>query len=99
MPDSDIKTIKFYKVKNLRTGLYSTGGLYPGFNKTGKVWKSRSALMIHLSQFNNKQYAQCKNPYMDDDFIIEEEIFKKTSSSITNLRDEIERLQNKRDNK
>jgi len=34
---------------------------------------------------------------MDDDFIIEEEIFEKTSSSTTNLRDEIERLQNKRD--
>lgn len=86
---SDI--IKHYKIKNIKSGMYSTGGLYPGFNKTGKVWKSRNALMIHLSQFC-RQYNGIENPYKDDAFVIEEEIFEKTSSSVSNLDTEINRL-------
>ena len=78
--------------------MYSTGGLYPGFNKTGKVWKSRNALMIHLSQFC-RQYNGIKNPYIGDDFIIEEEIFEKKSSLIASLDAEIRRLESLRNKK
>ena len=37
-----------YKIKDTVTGLYSRGGTWPTFSKTGKVWRNKSALGNHL---------------------------------------------------
>lgn len=40
-----------FKIRNKESGLFSTGGEYPRFNKTGKAWSSMRNLRLHLSQF------------------------------------------------
>lgn len=40
-----------YKIRNKLTGRFSTGGLYPKWRKTGKVWNSKSNLARHLTLF------------------------------------------------
>lgn len=46
----DIPTF-IYKIKHRETGLYSRGGSYPSWNKTGKVWKRVGDLKGHLCMF------------------------------------------------
>ena len=41
-----------FKIRNIQTGLYSTGGFYPSFHKKGKIWATPAALMCHISQAN-----------------------------------------------
>ena len=43
-----------YKIKN-PLGLYSSGGMNPSFNKTGKTWSSRGHVSNHLAQFTDKE--------------------------------------------
>ena len=38
-----------YKIKNLDTGLYSTGGSSPMWSTIGKVWKQKSHISSHLT--------------------------------------------------
>lgn len=44
---------QLYKIQNKETGLFSTGGTLPGWNKNGKTWASRGALSGHLAQFSS----------------------------------------------
>lgn len=37
-----------YKIRHA-SGKYSNGGALPMFSKTGKVWRNRAALSLHLS--------------------------------------------------
>jgi len=41
--------VKIYKIRNRDTGLFSTGGTYPRWEKVGKVWKARNHLTNHLT--------------------------------------------------
>ena len=41
---------KIYKIRNVKTGLYSTGGLYPRWTKAGKTWSGIGPLRVHLAQ-------------------------------------------------
>lgn len=43
--------MKVYKIKQLSTGRFSTGGINPAFTKEGKVWTSKRDLSNHLVQF------------------------------------------------
>lgn len=48
--------MKMYKIRNKKTGLYSSGTMYPIFKKVGKTWKSKQALSLHftwLKEYNN----------------------------------------------
>jgi len=40
-----------YKIRDKKTGLYSTGGMYPGWGTKGKTWNSIGSLKCHLRQF------------------------------------------------
>ena len=40
--------MKFYKIRDLSTGLYSTGGSHPRWTKRGKVWHTLGTLKLHL---------------------------------------------------
>lgn len=51
---------KFYKIRNVRTGLYSATG--ERWTKTGKTWKSRSALSNHFALYTE---SGLRSRYMD----------------------------------
>jgi hypothetical protein len=38
-----------YRIRSRKTGLYSTGTSTPNWNKTGKIWRTKSALGNHLA--------------------------------------------------
>ena len=40
-----------FKIRNLETGLYSTGGAYAAFNKKGKTWETKGGALSHLGQY------------------------------------------------
>jgi hypothetical protein len=39
----------FYKIRDSRTGLFSTGGSWPSWRKNGKVWTRLGTLRAHLT--------------------------------------------------
>jgi hypothetical protein len=39
----------FYKIRDSRTGLFSTGGSWPSWRKHGKVWTKIGPLRAHLT--------------------------------------------------
>lgn len=53
-----------FKIRRKSDGLYSTGGLYPHFTKSGKVWGSKQALKKHFEQFTHERlvalYDDCE---------------------------------------
>lgn len=53
-----------FRVKNLRTGLYSTGGGYPSWTKRGKLWTSKGALKNHLNLVRQAAYLPA------DEFVV-----------------------------
>lgn len=44
-----MKTEFVYKIRRKSDGLFSSGGSSPNFTKTGKVWRDRRALNLHLN--------------------------------------------------
>jgi hypothetical protein len=49
-----------YQIMRLSDTRYSTGGHMPQFNKKGKIWRSKSALNLHLVRYVNGTF-----PYMN----------------------------------
>lgn len=47
------KIQRMYKIRNKLTGLYSTGGTYPGWSKGGKLWKRKGDLASHFTILGN----------------------------------------------
>ena len=39
-----------YKIQDIVTGEFSTGGMNPRWRKTGKIWKTEADLKKHLHQ-------------------------------------------------
>lgn len=62
---------KVYKIRNKKTGLYSTGGTSPKFTKSGKTWSQLSHLKNHLNQAivtiwkrdGNSQHVKLQNDF------------------------------------
>lgn len=50
-------TERFFKIRNNKNQLFSTGGEYPSFKKNGKMWKSVGHLKQHLALVEKKQGA------------------------------------------
>lgn len=50
-----------YKIRRKDDGLFSNGGAYPSFSKTGKLWKQRGHLTSHLNQVHHRRvYDECE---------------------------------------
>lgn len=50
-----------YKIRDRKTGLYSTGGTWPNWNAKGKVWTTTSAVSNHLGLGGMaKHYQGCE---------------------------------------
>ena len=43
--------MKVYRIKNIKTNMYSSGGYNPKWIKTGKIWKNIGHLKNHLNMF------------------------------------------------
>jgi hypothetical protein len=55
-----------YKIRDRKTGLYSTGGKPPSWSKNGKTWTTVGGLMNHLSYL--KHYTHPTHQYPDAEF-------------------------------
>ena len=51
-----------YKIRRCTDGMFSQGGSWPRFSKTGKIWKQRGHLTSHLGQVSrgNRAYVGCE---------------------------------------
>ena len=54
--------MKFYKIRDLSTGLYSSGGIIPTWDGKGKVWKSIGILKSHLTLVTKYPETLGSNP-------------------------------------
>lgn len=60
-----------YKIRNKKTGLFSTGGMDPKWKPKGKIWVSIGAVKIHLSQFKKwdcETYRSVKDGLVSEDW-------------------------------
>lgn len=46
-----------YAIKNVKTGMFSTGGQYPKMQTEGKFWKKIGDVHCHISQANSAMYC------------------------------------------
>lgn len=78
--------LKFYRIKNTATGLYSTGGVVPRWNKKGKVWNNIGHIKSHITgvkAYANPKKFSIKPPTQSmRTWEIEEAVFNKTSVKI-----------------
>ena len=44
------KDNRIFKIRNIDTGLYSTGGMWPQWTRAGKTWSGTGPLRAHLAQ-------------------------------------------------
>tara|TARA_Y100000296_G_C4951946_1_gene146651 strand:- start:61 stop:318 length:258 start_codon:yes stop_codon:yes gene_type:complete len=47
-----------YKIRDKRTGLFSSGGYYPYWDKYGKIWKQEAHVKSHLTMYTNCFYGR-----------------------------------------
>lgn len=51
-----------FRIRNIKSGLYSAGGYNPSFTKKGKIWHGRGPFHGHLALVGDrakKAYADC----------------------------------------
>jgi hypothetical protein len=51
-PVQEVKKEALYKIRDKRTGLYSTGGYSPNWTKKGKTWTNIGHVKNHIRQLN-----------------------------------------------
>ena len=54
-----------FKIRDRVTGLYSTGGSNPKFNKRGKAWGTLAHVRAHLALFTARSYRPLPWSYND----------------------------------
>jgi len=54
-----------YRIKDMKTGLYKTGGEAPNWSKHGKVWATQGHLILHL-------HIQARCDHIKPTWLIEE---------------------------
>lgn len=83
-----------YKIRRKSDGLYSTGGSWPTFSTTGKIWRQKGHLTSHLKQLAPRaravEYHNCDIVQFE---VIEEEI---ESTSVATYTSDLERLARER---
>lgn len=61
--------MNIYKIRKKGTELYSTGGSWPKFAPSGKIWKTKAALSAHLSLVRDDSQRGV-DPYYDCEIVI-----------------------------
>jgi len=77
-----------FKIKDLTTGLYSTGGSRPKWTKLGKTWNTRGQVICSLKNYCDGDYRTGKRP-APDSWVVEE--FEMTLASTSKAMDLISR--------
>lgn len=58
--------MKVYKIRRKADGMFSTGGVFPDWNKNGKTWNTIGHIKNHLNMFNHVySYENGKSCYID----------------------------------
>jgi hypothetical protein len=81
--------MKVFKIRDKNTGLFSTGGCQPDFNKEGKTWMSIGHIKNHLHQFIRTIYNNDWSTHKEENRIPEEwEVieYERTETEITSLK-------------
>jgi len=47
--------MKMYKIRDIKTGLFSSGGMYPSWSKNGKIWSTLGKMSSHLKYFDENK--------------------------------------------
>lgn len=85
---------EIFKIRNKTTGLFSTGGYSPHWNKKGKFWKRKSDLMNHINIVSGGRI----NNYLDAEVVV----FSLVETQIGNLEEMVaisrERKRKKQEN-
>lgn len=72
--------MKIFKVKDTKTGLYSTGGYHPSWTKQGKSWESLGSVTSHLRLYargyswSRKRGQNVQNQIPDTWVVVEIEV-------------------------
>ena len=51
--------MRYYKILNTKTGLFSMGGTDPKWNNDGKTWTSAKNIRLHLKMLKEKNLCDC----------------------------------------
>ena len=58
--------MKLYKIRNINTGMFSTGGINPTYSSKGKIWKQLNHVRTHITlikdHWNRNDYSYRINP-------------------------------------
>ena len=57
-----IQNNKYYKIRDINTGLFKKGGVNTNFTNVGKIWKG-SHLKIHLRQFADYRTGEMRSGF------------------------------------
>ena len=60
-----ISTMKVYKIRDISTGLYSSGGIAPTWEKIGKFWTQKKYVKAHLRILKNGYFFDKKGNKQD----------------------------------
>lgn len=52
-----------YKIRNKKTGLFSTGGMSFNWAKGGKTWKRLNHVKAHITLVGKDRYKNCEIVY------------------------------------
>ena len=85
-----------YKIRRLSDGLYSAGGSTPTFTKNGKIWKTLTAVKLHIhsalghgyNRYGMYQYPNLKSIYKDC-VLVEYNILEIGTANVMNLIESI----------
>lgn len=78
-----------YKIRHRKTGLFSTGGAYPGWSKKGKSWSSLTYVKSHLALVGGQRcVANLGHPYADA-YVVGFEVTLASTMPIQALLDEV----------
>lgn len=65
-------TMTLFQIRNTKTGLLSKGGMYPQFDKRGKIWRAIGQVKCHLSQLCDR--AKKAKVYEDCEIVVLETV-------------------------
>lgn len=80
-----VMIIRFYKIKDTVTGLYSSGGSYPTWSDKGKQWSKRGFAINHMA--NAVGYRTAEEVYKNAELVEFEYEYNPVAVSTTKLID------------
>lgn len=90
------RTETLYKIRRKSDGLFSTGGMCPRWEKSGKTWKKVGHVRCHLGQFGTSTFGNVRSPYYDCELVTQRLVVHCAEAQTESLEDFISETQAKR---